>query len=195
MNAPKALRPSPRTAVVALMIGAAFTAADASAGVVEPSGQAITDIQRYCSACWRNARIPADTWGDCTQEVLCRLLTSLPAEQWSKALQPDGEERRELVRAIDAVKKRSQRARKFAPLNEEVSDRRAHISPDSADRREELNRIAAELLSDRQQRILQMSSEGYSVQEMAAELTMSPERVSDEKYKAIQKLRRKLGEI
>ena len=43
--------------------------------------------------------------------------------------------------------------------------------------------------SPRQQAILRLSFEGWSVQEMAEELRTPPERVSDEKYKAIRKLR------
>ena len=34
-----------------------------------------------------------------------------------------------------------------------------------------------------------MSAEGYAVQEIADRLAIGPERVSDEKYKAIRKLR------
>jgi len=54
---------------------------------------------------------PKDQWNDCTQEVLCRLLKTLPARSWSQALAQETEERREFVRAIDAVKKRQQRGR------------------------------------------------------------------------------------
>jgi DNA-binding CsgD family transcriptional regulator len=36
---------------------------------------------------------------------------------------------------------------------------------------------------------LKLACAGYSVQEIAEELNLSPERISDEKYKAIRKLR------
>src|SRR5438094_162707 len=52
---------------------------------------------------------------------------------------------------------------------------------------------AAELLSQRQQRILRLSFEGWSVHEISDELNLPPERVSDEKYKAIRKLRARLA--
>ena len=45
------------------------------------------------------------------------------------------------------------------------------------------------VLSSRQQHILTLICDGYNVADIASELAMSPERVSDEKYKAIQKLR------
>ncbi len=188
------LRPSPRSAVVALMVGAAFAVGGANASAAVSCDKAISDVQRYCSACWRNARIPADSWSDCTQEVLCRLMRTVPLTQWDQLLQPEGDERREFVRAIDAVKKRTQRSRKWAPLNEDVAERRDRTGVDLvAERREEMNKAAAEVLSYRQQRILEMSIQGYSVQEVAEAMKMSPERVSDEKYKAIRKLRRHFG--
>jgi RNA polymerase sigma factor (sigma-70 family) len=179
--------------MVALMLGAALTVSDSKAAAAQTSDKAIADIQRYCSACWRNARIPLDSWTDCTQEVLCRLMQRIPLARWDMVLHPEGEERREFVRAIDAVKKRTQRSRKWSALNEDVTDRRGSMNQGLSDRREELNRAAEQVLSVRQRRILQMSVEGYTVQDMADTLTMSPERVSDEKYKAIRKLRRELG--
>lgn len=187
------LRGSPsRAAMLAMVVGTALTVSRASAEN-DARAKAIGDIHRYCTACWRNARIPADSWSDCTQEVLCRLMQNIPVDHWGHILKSEGEERREFVRAIDAVKKRTQRARKWAPLNDVAVDRRRIGGSDLTDRREQLNRAVTESLSPRQQRIVQMSIDGYSVQEMAEELTMTPERVSDEKYKAIRKLRRELG--
>ena len=50
-----------------------------------------------------------------------------------------------------------------------------------------------EVLSERQLRILELSADGWAVPEIATELKTSPERISDEKYKAIRKLRVHLG--
>ena len=52
-----------------------------------------------------------------------------------------------------------------------------------------MRQAAEEVLSARQKRIMQLSFEGWSVQEIADEVVMPVERVSDEKYKAIRKLR------
>jgi DNA-binding NarL/FixJ family response regulator len=49
------------------------------------------------------------------------------------------------------------------------------------------------VLSDRQRRIIALSADGWAVPDIAAELRTSPERVSDEKYKAVRKLRTHLG--
>src|ERR1700761_7041830 len=115
-----------RTVMMAAVLGTALVAGSNSARAEskQVSSAAIQDISRYCQACWRNARLPADRWSDCTQEVLTRLLETLEPQQWDRVLQDDeGEERREFLRAIDAVKKRTQRARKFAALTPDVPER------------------------------------------------------------------------
>jgi RNA polymerase sigma factor (sigma-70 family) len=109
-------------------------------------------------------------------------------------LQSEGEERREFLRAIDTVKKRTQRSRKWTGNGvEQVADPRDPQDSRLADEREAVRRAAEEVLSARQQRILQMSFEGWSVHEIASELQLPPERVSDEKYKAVRKLREHLA--
>jgi RNA polymerase sigma factor (sigma-70 family) len=154
------------------------------------TAQTVTDLSRYCTACWRNARLPADCWTDATQEVFARLLERIPTEDWGQTLKAEGDERREFLRAIDAVKKRVQRGRKWATYPEEsVADRRPVADRERAEVREELSRAASEVLSGRQRQILQLSAEGWSVNEIADRLAIGPERVSDEKYKAIRKLR------
>jgi RNA polymerase sigma factor (sigma-70 family) len=181
--------------VVAMVLGSAlstFGAAPATAAAA-PTTQAVCDISRYCTACWRNARLPADSWGDCTQEVFCRLLERVTPEAWDQVLVDDREERRELIRAIDAVRKRSQRSRKWssAPLAN-IADRRELGERRRADIMEAVWLAAREVLSQRQQRILELSFEGWTAQEIAAKLGLGAERVSDEKYKAVCKLRSRL---
>src|SRR5208283_71728 len=154
--------------------------------------QTVNDISRYCAACWRNARLHPDCWTDCTQDVFTRLLERVAPHEWDRVLLADGDERREFLRAIDAVKKRTQRRHKCATLLEDaVADQRTMSDGRAADRAA-VEQVAAELLSPRQQRILQMSFEGWAVPEIARVLLTTPERVSDEKYKAIRKLREHL---
>jgi RNA polymerase sigma factor (sigma-70 family) len=153
----------------------------------------VQDISRYCTACWRNARLPADTWGDCTQEVFSRLIQNLPMSSWNRVFKADGEERQEFVRAIDAVKKRTQRQLKRSHnMTAVVADHRPRDEWRRQEEREAVRLAASQVLSERQQRILQLSFEGWSVHDMADELNLAPERVSDEKYKAIRKLRERL---
>jgi RNA polymerase sigma factor (sigma-70 family) len=182
-----------------MVLGTALTAlapeAQArTAPVAAATREAITDMGRYCTACWRNARLPMDSWTDCTQDVFRRLLERVPADAWDRVLGEEGNERREFVRAIDAVKKRVQRARKWTAGLDGVADRRTDAARNLREDREAVRQAAAELLTSRQQRILQLSFEGWSVQDMAAELRLRAERVSDEKYKAVRKLRAHLAD-
>jgi RNA polymerase sigma factor (sigma-70 family) len=181
-----------RPYLMAVVLGTAIAAlgSDSAANANEISPKAITNISRYCTACWRNARLPQDQWNDCTQEVLTRLLRNLPAQSWEQVLAQETDERREFIRAIDAVKKRYQRGRwQSAVLPELVTDDRDEQSREINAEREAVHQAAERVLSERQQHILQLLCDGHNVADIATELAMSPERVSDEKYKAIQKLR------
>jgi len=100
--------------MMAVVLGAALSAAGAApslqaAPAAAISEQAVTDISRYCTACWRNAHLHPSCWSDCTQEVFLRLLERVEPRTWETILKDEGDDRRELVRAIDAVKKRTQR--------------------------------------------------------------------------------------
>lgn len=184
--------------LTAMVMGTALTAlgmpeASASTGSA-PTGndnkKAVDDISRYCQVCWRNARLHPDSWADCTQEVIVRLLQTVQPDQWQSLLKDETPERKEFLRAIDAVKKRTQRARKFGGIVSELADQRSHPEAARNELREELDLAARKALSSRQQKIISLTCEGWSIPEIAEELTMSVDRVSDEKYKAIQKLRR-----
>src|SRR4051812_10867414 len=64
--------------MAAMVLGTAVSTSDARAAMVTaPQTSAINDITRYCQVCWRNARLPADRWGDCTQQVFTRLLQNV----------------------------------------------------------------------------------------------------------------------
>lgn len=185
-----------RTVMMAAVLGTALVTGGNSArgATSDVAPEAIQNISRYCQTCWRNARVPADRWTDCTQEVLTRLLETLEPPQWNRVLQDDdGDERREFLRAIDAVKKRTQRARKFAALTPDVPDRSRRTENTQRDDREALAKASSEVLSQRQRSILQLTVDGWTVPEIADELATTVERISDEKYKAIRRLRHHFG--
>src|SRR4029079_14700819 len=136
----------------------------------------VNDMSRYCSACWRNARLHPDYWNDCTQEVFSRLLQRVDPLAWENALRGDGQERREFLRAIDAVQKRTQRLlRRLGQLNDVVSDFRDGTDRVRSEDRELVRQAAAELLSVRQQRIIQLSLDGWSVHDIAGEMRLPAE--------------------
>ena len=180
-------------AVVLGALAATPTKAAAASPGIATSEKAVTDISKYCQTCWRNARLPADRWQDCTQEVFIRLLERVDADKWGSVLVDDETiERREFLRAIDAVKKRTQRARKFSGLSPDLPDRMP-TNTVTKDDREAVAKAAAELLSPRQQRLLALTADGWTVPEIAEELKTTPERISDEKYKAVKKLQHHFG--
>lgn len=177
-------------AAMALVIGLAALTAQAT------ESDLVRDIQRYCTVCWRNARLDPRVWDDCTQEVCCRLLTKARDGQLDlgQVLSDDTPERRELVRAIDMVRKRVQRARKHQPI-----DSLALPAPDADQRhrdRLELGEILESarraVLTTRQDRIVELWMRGWSVPEIGADLDIPVNRVSDEKYKALRKLEQHL---
>src|SRR3954469_11743873 len=115
-DTPKGLR-GRRAGAMALVMGLAALTAQAS------ESELVHDIQRYCAVCWRNARLDPGLWDDCTQEVCCRLLGKARAGELdlNLVLADDTPERRELVRAIDMVRKRVQRARRLQPLDAQLT--------------------------------------------------------------------------
>lgn len=184
---------STRAMMAAVVLGTALSAmgTDARAAVSDP--KAITDISKYCTVCWRNARLPEDRWGDCTQEVLVRLLERVGQDRWSSIFAEETTERKEFLRAIDAVKKRTQRSRKLTTITNDHADWRDEITNELRTQRESLNFAADRVLSERQRNILEMASSGWAIPEIATKLGMSVDRISDEKYKAIRKLRSHFG--
>jgi len=178
-------------AAVALVIGLAALTAGAS------ESDLVRDIQRYCTVCWRNARLDPRLWDDCTQEVCCRLLSKARVGQldMTQVLAEDTPERRELVRAIDMVRKRVQRTKRFQPLDAFTTpaldlDQRHR---DRLELGEILEAARRAVLTARQDRIIELWMRGWSVPEIGAELKLAVTRVSDEKYKALRKLERQLG--
>ncbi len=173
------------TTAVALVVGLAALTAQAT------ESELVRDIQRYCTACWRNARLDPRLWDDCTQEVCCRLLTKAREGQLdlTQVLADDTPDRRELVRAIDMVRKRVQRARRFQPL--EGSTPVTDLDQRERDRLELgeiLEAARRAVLSQRQDRIIELWMRGWTVPDIGEELNMPLARVSDEKYKALRKL-------
>jgi RNA polymerase sigma factor (sigma-70 family) len=186
-----------RPFVMAMVVGTALSAMSsgtAVAGQGTDTIRAVNDISRYCTTCWRNARLQPDLWADCTQEVFGRLLERLPADHWSLVFKADGEEHREFIRAIDTVKKRTQRSKKLysMPLDD-LADRRSDNAFDWNEERDTIRKAAEEVLSPRQLTILKLSSDGWPVNAIASEMGERVERVSDEKYKAIRKLKARVG--
>lgn len=178
--------------MAALLVGSALSTLGAFPADAH-AAQAVQDMSRYCTVCWRNARLQPDYWGDCTQEVLTRVLERVAPDRWDRVLSQETEERREFLRAIDAVKKRTQRAHRPGALDSEVPDDRETRTQSLQEIRHTVMNAAEQHLTERQARIVSLTLDGWSVAEMAKKLDLPASRVSDEKYKAIQKLREVLA--
>jgi len=185
----RSLRAGPTA--MALVIGLAALTAHAS------ESDLVRDIQRYCTVCWKNARLDPGLWDDCTQEVCCRLLGKARAGQLdlNLVLAEDTPERRELVRAIDMVRKRVQRSKRYQTLDDHLTP-----APDIDQRqreRQELGEILENarqaVLTARQDRIVELWTRGWTVPEISSAMNLPVARVSDEKYKALRKLERHLA--
>jgi RNA polymerase sigma factor (sigma-70 family) len=180
-----------RPTAMALVVGLAALTAQAS------ESDLVRDIQRYCTACWRNARLDPGLWDDCTQEVCCRLLHKARAGQLdlNLVLADDTPERRELVRAIDTVRKRVQRTKKFQGIDglepSSNDDQRARYRQELGEILEAARRA---VLSPRQDQIVELWTRGWTVPEISQRLNLPVNRVSDEKYKALRRLERHLAD-
>jgi RNA polymerase sigma factor (sigma-70 family) len=187
-----------RSMMAAVVLGTALGLSPelAQAATEERNPVSVDDISKYCQACWRNARLPADRWQDCTQQVLVRLLERVPTSKWQSIL-ADGNslEREEFVRAIDTVKKRTQRIKNYTDFNDDMTPRDQRIENRVQEERQEVTEIAPRLLSERQQKIVELSFNGWAIPDIASELGTTVQRISDEKYKAVQKLKTHLTMI
>ena len=176
---------------------ACMAASDAHSRPTAPcEGQVVSQIQRYCTSSWRNARIPATEWSDCSQQVFLEMLQRMPKRQLETAIKDaSSDPRRELNRSIWRISQRWFRSSKRSPksLNEAAEPQNAPTREKIDSDIEEVSALAKDRLSPRQNRIFKMLVDGNSVADIADQLQIEPARVSSEKYKMIQKLRRVVG--
>jgi len=182
-----------RWAACAVAVAAAVGAAPVTA---KAETKAIEQIQRYCSASWRNAGIDQQEWPDCTQQALAELLERVSRPGLGDAIQDAGSpERRELNRTVWRTIQRWRRSPKCLPYFDDGGSCNAAAGPQATatDPWIEVLNEARKCLSDRQQQILKLTRDGWRVGEIAQRLELTPARVSDEKYKAICRLRARLA--
>lgn len=182
------------TAYAAVVLATSLGSATAEA---KESG-AIESINRYCQASWRNARIAPQDWEECTQQTFAELLDRVSRDRWSEAIEnKNSSERRELNRSIWRIAQRWRRAPRPRHGSTELlaaqapSPRKDLDHPGLDDVLQALSSPDTGL-SSRQQDVMRRWIDGDTVAEIATDLDLPPARVSDEKYKAIRKLRAKL---
>ena len=175
--------PALKRATCAALIAATFA--------VPVSAEAITSIERYCTTSWRQAGIPLHDWEDCTQDTMLELLSRVPQQQLSIAIEePSSTSRRELMRSVWCVAQRWRRATLKNPVSLDAIGYDQSECKDEQQFDLEVVSAAMEKLSETQREILSRYCDGSSIAEIADELDLPPARVSDQKYKAIRELKK-----
>jgi DNA-binding CsgD family transcriptional regulator len=170
----------------------------------------LDQMSRYLGRAWARAGIAPQQFDDCTQSVFAALLEDLGTDGFSllasgvgqhgvrQVLNWESDPGPEFFRAVDRIKKSTQRARVFLPLDAEAagSDGVALVDPNSAarsDRAEALREAIASTLTPREAELIQATIEGRTPAEIAAAWGMAPKTVSNEKSRVFGKLREALG--
>jgi DNA-directed RNA polymerase specialized sigma24 family protein len=193
-----------KLSIAACALVMAASTADAGANI-NPAPQAtqveaevLTKIRAYCIRSWQNAGIARQEWEDCTQDVFQRLLENLDASEVKVAItNRDSTERRELNRSIWATAQRRRRAVRHSSIVDDNAQETA-IDP-WPERMQALDQVRSAIsdpeanLNGTQKEIVNRWSQGESIAAIASTLELSAARVSDEKYKAISKIRKYLG--
>ena len=175
-----------RLAACTVAVAAAVSSAPAAGSA------AIDQIQRYCTRSWQNAGIAPQDWPDCTQQALLELLERVSQRGLAEAIgNVDSEERRELNRTVWRTIQRWCRSPTWLPF-EDTNAGGNGVGLGCREAWEEILSVARSCLSERQQQILKMTRDGWKASEIANQLGLTSARVSDEKYKAICRLRDRL---
>ena len=167
-------------------------AADVTSGLAQ--------LDRYLARSWFRAGIAPQQHDDSTQAVYTSLLQGLGRDRFDQLLADVGQfgirdvlsretpEGPDFFRAIDSVKKRVQRERSFQPLDAvEVASSRSENA--QTDWKGMLQEAILSSLSPREAALIQATLNGETPAEIAEQWGIAPKTVSNEKTRALQKLR------
>jgi RNA polymerase sigma factor (sigma-70 family) len=171
-------------------------ASDVSAG--------LDQLDRYLARAWYRAGLSPQQHDDCTQAVYTALLQTLGRDRFDQLLAEVGHygirdvlsretpEGPDFFRAIDTIKKRAQRERTFQPLD--LVELTFTNRPDDPtdDWKSTLQEAIESSLSPREAALIQATLQGETPAEIAQQWGIAPKTVSNEKTRALQKLREAL---
>jgi RNA polymerase sigma factor (sigma-70 family) len=178
------------------LIGPTTSTADA-----QSISSGLSQLNRYLNRAWSRAGLAPQTYDDCSQAVYMTLLQSLGRDRFDSLLSEIGQvgirdvlsretaEGPDFFRAVDAVKKRAQRERTFQPLDTVAATAAASQDEPQSDWRSTLQEAIDHSLSPREAALIQATLQGETPAEIAAKWGIAPKTVSNEKTRAIQKLR------
>ena len=161
----------------------------------------LSQLNRYLTRTWYRAGIPAQLHDDSSQAVYATLLGRLGRGRFDGLVEDIGRvgirdvlsretaEGPDFFRAIDMVKKRTQRERSFVPLD--TIDVAASPRQDEAgtERHEALHEAINQSLNPREAALMHATLKGETPAEIASRWGVAPKTVSNEKTRVIQKLR------
>jgi hypothetical protein len=176
----------------------AATVASATATASDPASFAsgLTQLNKYLSRAWYRAGIPVQMHEDCSQAVFTTLLQQLGRDRFDGLVSDVGHsgikdvfsretnEGADFFRAVDMVKKRSQRERVFLPID--AVD--VPASPSDSDTKAWREAID-QSLSPREASLINETLMGRTPAEIALHWGVAPKTISNEKTRVLQKLR------
>ena len=163
----------------------------------------LSQLDRYLSRTWSRAGVAAQSHDDCTQGVYASLLQTWGRRPFEELLSEVGSsgiratlsrdtpEGPDFFRAIDTVKKRAQREKTHASLDA-GADVAASSDASAETWRGALQEAIARNLNAREADLIQHTLRGETPAEIALQWGVAPKTVSNEKTRAIQKLREAL---
>ncbi|HEV3167337.1 MAG TPA: sigma-70 family RNA polymerase sigma factor [Isosphaeraceae bacterium] len=158
-------------------------------------------LERYLSRAWYRAGIPPQQHDDSSQAVYVTLLQNWGSPRFEQMLgeigqngirdvlsreTPNGPD---FFRAVDTVKKRSQRERTFQPLESAETLTGTRDTGMAADWRGALQEAIDQSLNPREAALIYATLNGETPLEIASHWGIAPKTVSNEKTRVIQKLR------
>ncbi len=165
----------------------------------------LAQLDRYLARAWYRAGIAPQQHDDCTQAVYTSLLQGLGRDRFDQLLGDVGQsgirvvlsretaEGPDFFRAIDTVKKRAQRERSFQPLDGVESASISRPDGSQTDWKDSLQEAIVRSLSPREAALIQATLQGETPAEIAEQWGIAPKTVSNEKTRALQKLREVLS--
>jgi RNA polymerase sigma factor (sigma-70 family) len=160
----------------------------------------LTQLNKYLSRAWYRAGIPVQMHEDCTQAVFTTLLQQLGRDRFDALVGDVGHsgikdvfsretnEGADFFRAVDMVKKRAQRERTFLPIDA-VDAPASSSQSDTQAWHEALREAIDQSLSPREASLINETLMGKTPAEIALHWGVAPKTISNEKTRALQKLR------
>ncbi len=167
----------------------------------ETVSSGLGQLNRYLNRAWYRAGIPVQMHDDCSQAVYVSLLQNLGRDRFDALLADIGQQgirdvlSRETAdgpdffRAIDTVKKRAQRERTFQPLDSVAASAASSSNDPGTTWRGALQEAIDQSLNPREAALIYATLKGETPAEIALQWGVAPKTVSNEKTRAIQKLR------